>query len=115
MSGAGAKRIIAGLLLVILFVWFADSYACEGDQGHAYAGLNIGKAGTWMNSDPEEQDKWEDDGGNHALIRVGYRHPLYQNWLWVNLEGGHHSTYNKSPPEPELDYLVIGIEARLLP
>ena len=116
MNKTTFKRLTAGILLVILFTAVANyAEACEGDQGHAYIGLGIGKAGTWLNSDPQERDKWDDDGGNHAVVRLGYRHPVFQNWLWAGVELGHHSTYDKSPPEPELDYLVINIEARLIP
>lgn len=106
------QRVIAGLLLLIGAIWFVDSYACENPEGHAYVGLGIGKAGTWLNPNPDIEDRWDDDGGNHALIKGGYRHPIYGNWLWVNGELGHHSTYNKKPPEPEVDYFVIGLEAR---
>lgn len=106
------KQVAAGCGLVILGTWFADTYACE-PNAHAFASIGVGKAGTWLTSDPEEQDKWEDDGGNHALIKVGGRWPLFgSHQAWAVLEGGHHSTYNKSPPEPELDYLVISIEVR---
>lgn len=114
------RKFLDRLMLVVAFILFivapaVDVMACEGDQGHGYVSLGVGKAGTWLNSNPEEQDKWEDDGGNHALIKLGYRHPIVGNWLWVVPEVGHHSTYNKSPPEPELDYVVISIEARLIP
>ena len=106
--------ILLILIALNLLVW-RPAGACEGDQGHGYISLGIGKAGTWMTDDPQEQDKWEDDGGNHALVRVGYRYPIFENWLWINPELGHHSTFDKQPPEPELDYFVINIEARLIP
>ena len=106
---------IALVAAIILFEIFKDARACEGDQGHAYISAGVGKAGTWMASDPQERDKWDDDDGHHALFQLGYRTPIYNNWLWAGAELGHHSTFDKRPPEPELDYFVIKIEARLIP
>lgn len=108
-------RLIVLCVIAITILTLNAAVACEGDQGHAYVGLGIGKAGTWLNSDPEERDKWDDDGGQHAVLRAGYRTPIFENWLWAGVEVGHHSTYDKSPPEPELDYFTINVEARLLP
>lgn len=107
--------VLIALSMILFFTVFNWAQACEGDKGHAYIGLGIGKAGTWMNGDPQEKDKWDDDGGNHAIYRGGYRHPVFQNWLWAGFEAGHHSTYDKSPPEPELDYWMVNVEVRLIP
>ena len=108
------KLIFASVIAITLLTANA-ALACQGDEAHAYVGIGIGKAGTWLTDDPEEQDKWEDDGGNHALLRAGYRAPIFENWLWLGAELGHHSTFDKNPPEPELDYFIVNIEARLLP
>jgi hypothetical protein len=106
---------LAAIALAILLMPISPAHACEGNKGHAYVNLGIGKAGTWLNNNPQGRDKWDDDGGNHAVMRIGYRHPIILNWLWFGVEGGHHSTYDKSPPEPQLDYLMMLLEARLIP
>lgn len=106
------KQIIALLLLIIGATFFYDTYACE-DTRHAYAFLGAGKAGTWLNPNPDERDKWDDNNGAHAMVGAGYRWPIYGNWLWAGVELGHHSTFTESPPEPELDYAIGRIEARL--
>ena len=104
-------------IAIVAFVISASKIvqACEGDQGHAYISAAVGRAGTLFAQNPDEQDKWEDDKGAHAMFTLGYRHPLVSNWLWVGAEVGHHSTFTKTPPEPELDYAVIKLEARLIP
>ena len=106
---------VVAIGLAILLMPISGAQACEGGKGHAYVNLGIGKAGTWLNGDPAVQDEWDDDGGNHAIVRGGYRHPIASNWLWLGAEIGHHSTFDKSPPEPELDYWVVNIEVRLIP
>jgi hypothetical protein len=106
------KRLIAVILLIIGMTWFYDTYACE-DTRHAYLFAGVGQAGTWLDSSPEPENEWNDNNGAHAMLGGGYRWPVYDKWLWAGFEVGHHSTFTESPPEPELDYAIIRIEARI--
>lgn len=107
--------MLIALSMIQFFMVVNWAQACEGDQAHGYISAGVGSAGTWLNSDPQEKDKWDDDGKLHFHGSLGYRYPVFQNWLWLGPELGHHSTVNKVAPEPELDYLIIKLEARLLP
>ena len=104
-------------LLVIMAIALLSnqSYACEG---HFYASIGAGKAGTWLSDETRTQDEWDNDNGVHALVQAGYRAPI-RDWLWWGVELGHNSTFDKGWPsesqgigEPELDYAVFKLEIR---